>query len=71
MDIFRDFAMKKPYKINIIVSSTAFDVNALNLIPGIIFLEIILVWIQLLLIQPYIWTDFILLERDHLEIDRR
>ena len=37
---------EKPYKINTIVSSTAFDINALNLMPGIIFLEMILVWLQ-------------------------
>ena len=35
MDTFKGFFYEKPYKIYIIVSSTAFDANALNLIPGI------------------------------------
>ena len=44
MDIFRDFTMKN--LINIIISSTASDVNALNLIPDIFSSKMILVWLQ-------------------------
>ena len=45
MEIFRGFA-EKPYKIDTIFSSTTPDVNALNLIPGIISIEMVLVWFQ-------------------------
>ena len=46
MDIIRDFDMKNlRYKTNTIASFDACDANALNLISGIIFLEIIFVWL--------------------------
>ena len=56
----------KAYKINIIVSFAAFDVNALNLIPDIIFFRDDLCMAPVIANAALYWTDTSLLERDSL-----
>ena len=57
---------EKLYKINIIVSSTTFDVNAVNLIPGIFFFQDDPCVAPVIANAALYWTDSILCERDSL-----
>ena len=62
---------EKTYKNNAIPLSPIFDANILNSFVGIVFLEIILTWLQWLLMQPYIGQTLFCSKGILWEIDHR